>query len=126
MSKTGRPNGKLPPDTEHMIEMMQFFVREQVMAVTGVDPEIAKMVADEVATKFFAQFGGAMHYLPSGKVFRSSKLHREVWKAYDGKGNYRELQKKFGLSLPHIYVIVKREAARVKADSQGTIPGLET
>ncbi len=126
MSKTARAVGRSQPETEHMIETLQLIVREQVAAVTGLDDEIAKLVADETATKFFAEFGGSMHYLPAGKVFRSSKLHREVWKAYNGNGNYRDLQKQFGLSLPHIYVIIKREAARLKADRQATIPGLES
>lgn len=108
-----------------MIETLQSIIREQVAGVASVDPEVAALVADESVTKFFEQFGGSMHYLPVGRVFRSSKLHRAIWDAYTG-ANYSELQKKFGLSLPHVYVIVKRERARDKKNRQAGLPGLES
>ena len=113
------------PETEHMIEVLLQSIKVGAVDVLGLDEERAKMLADVVATRFFEEFGGSMHYIPKGITFNSSKLHEAIWTDFNGR-NHRELQVKYGLSLPFIYSLLKREAARHRAESQPVLPGIST
>lgn len=112
------------PKTEHMIESLISIIDVTAQQMLQIDKDRAAMLADMVATRFFKEFGGGQHYIPSGLVFNSSKLHRQIWADFKGR-NHAELQDKYKLSVQYIYKIIEREAARQTRQNQGTLPGLD-
>jgi Mor family transcriptional regulator len=91
--------------------------------ILEVPPEVAKVLADEIATRFSDQFGGDQLYIPKGRVFRTSAIYREMYTRFTGH-NQRELAKEFGFSIIHTYRVLARERERDRVERQSAIPGL--
>lgn len=86
-------------------------------------PEVAKLLADEIATRFSDEWGGETYYIPKGRVFRRSAIYRQIWDRFTGS-NALELKREFGMSLQHIYRILARERERDRAERQLPLSGV--
>lgn len=118
-----RPTGKLNSRTEHLLETLIAIVTDEAARVAGVSPDVASLIGDEVATRFSAEFGGDMTYIPQGRVFHTSRLHRQIWEGFDGS-NQAELARHFKVSLQHVYRVIAKERERERAERQRQLPGL--
>ncbi len=116
------PEGRGGSKGEHLLECLAGMVAAEAARVLGVGEELAKLLGDEVATKFSADFGGDMTYIPEGRVFKKSRLHRKIYDAFTGD-NHAELAKAFRVSVIHVYRVIAREAERERRRRQGTLPG---
>lgn len=114
---------KSQPKGEELLESLVGIVSEAAARVLEADPEIAKLLADEVATRFSDEFGGSFCYLPKGRVFRTSALHRQIWERFSGS-NHGELAREFRLSVVHVYRIIAKERERDRSERQPGLPGL--
>jgi Mor family transcriptional regulator len=108
---------------EQLLEGLIGIVTEAAARVLEVDPELAKLLADEVTTRFSDQYGGELNYIPKGRIFRTSALHRQIWERFTGS-NQGELAREFRLSVIHVYRVLAKERERDKAERQGQLPGL--
>lgn len=111
------------PKGEELLESLVGIVSEAAGRVLEVEPEIAKLLADEITTRFSDQFGGSLCYLPKGRTFRTSTIHRQIWERFTGS-NQGELAREFGMSVIWVYKIIARERERDRADRQPGLPGV--
>jgi Mor family transcriptional regulator len=111
------------PAGEHLLETLAVMVGDDAMKILGVDQALAELLGDEIATRFSSQFGGELTYIPKGRVFRTSKLHRRIWEEFTGH-NHTELARRHQVSVIHIYRIVARERERDRAERQAQLPGV--
>lgn len=109
---------------EHLLETIIMMVAEEAMRTLNVGEDLARVLADEIATRFSHELGGAFLYFPKGRVFNTSKLHRQIWNEFTG-ANHNDLAKKYNINVISIYRILKRQAERERNERQATIPGLE-
>jgi Mor family transcriptional regulator len=109
---------------ELLLESLAGIVVEAAGKVLELKPEVAKMFADEVATRFSEEWGGRVRYIPKGRVFRTSALYRQLYERFNGK-NVKELANEVGVSEIHMYRILARERARDRAERQAPLPGVE-
>ena len=118
-----RPAEKLGR-AEHLLETLVAIVTDEAARVAGVSPDVARLIGDEVATRFSAEFGGDMLYLPQGRVFHTSRLYRQIWEGFTGS-NQAELAREHGVSLQHVYRVIARERERDRLERQRQLPGLQ-
>ncbi|MDK9603481.1 Mor transcription activator family protein [Lelliottia wanjuensis] len=75
--------------------------------MVGMEDDIAQQIAVAVANRMMHAWGGQTIYLPKGMVFMASARDYKIWQECDGR-NYRELAKKYNLTLQWIYSVVKK------------------
>ena len=114
---------KPQPKGEELLESLVGIVSEAAGRVLEAEPELAKLLGDEVATRFSDQFGGSFCYLPKGRVFRTSSIHRQIWERFTGS-NQGELARQFRLSVVHVYRIIAKERERDRSERQPPLPGV--
>lgn len=114
-----------PSPAEHLLETLVALVADEAVRVLGVKREVAATLGEEVADRFAAEFGGGLLYLPKGRVFRASRMRRQIWEAFTG-ANQAELVKQFGVSLPYIYSVLAKERERDRAERQQSLPGVSS
>ncbi|MBZ0250876.1 MAG: hypothetical protein K8F93_14575 [Burkholderiales bacterium] len=114
-----------PTPAEHLLETLVAIVADEAVRVLGVSREVAVTLGEEVADRFSLDFGGGLLYLPKGRVFRSSRMRRQVWDAFTGS-NQAELAKQFGFSLPYVYSVLAKERERDRQDRQQPLPGISS
>jgi Mor family transcriptional regulator len=88
--------------------------------VLGASPEQAEAVGSEVAEQMARMWGGQLIYIPMGIRGRVAKLHQNIYEDWTGQ-NQRALAQKYGVSLQHVYVVIKRVHAQVVARDQGDL-----
>jgi len=67
----------------------------------------ADAFGSELAQLMAAEWGGQGFNFPKGTCYRVSKLHQDVYEAFNGH-NHNELAKRFNLSRVWIYRIIER------------------
>ncbi len=112
-----------PAKAEALLEALVATVTAEAVRVLSVPEESARLLADEVVTRFCQDFGGTFLYLPKGRVFHTSRLYREIYEAFTGN-NVGELAERFDLSVIHVYRVIAKERARDLADRQRPLPGV--
>lgn len=85
-----------------------------------VPADQAEAFGAELAQMMATEWGGQGFNFPKGMVYRVTRLHQEVWEAFNGH-NHNELAKRFGLSRVWIYRIVERMRAADQAKRQGAL-----
>ncbi|SUA57999.1 Mor transcription activator family protein [Oligella urethralis] len=80
----------------------------------------AESVGIHVSNKIAEDLGGQLLYIPKGVSLRLSLRDLQIYKEYNGK-NHAELSKKHGLSVQHIYKIIKLVKKDELARRQTTI-----
>lgn len=71
-----------------------------------LDKERANHVANEIANRMAAHWGGQLIYFPIGTAIKLSARDLAIWNDFNGK-NHSDLARKYGVSLQWIYKIVK-------------------
>lgn len=84
----------------------------------GVTDELADAFGSEIAQLMAAEWGGQSPYIPQGIAYKVSKLHQDVWNAFNGS-NHNELVRRFGISRVWVYRIVKRMRLADQVKRQG-------
>jgi Mor family transcriptional regulator len=112
-----------PAPAEHLLETLVALVADEAVRVLGAKSDVAGLLGDEVAARFSSEFGGGLIYLPKGRVFRSSRMRRQIWEAFTG-ANHAELARQFDVSLPYIYSVLAKERERDRAERQQPLPGV--
>lgn len=79
--------------------------------------DVADAFGSELAQQMADDWGGNPLYFPKGLAYKVSKLHLDVWTAYDGR-NVDKLVRQFKLSRVWIYKILKRMRAADMATRQ--------
>lgn len=103
--KTRQPNGSLePPELLVDLAAKSAALAKQLFGVTD---ELADAFGSEIAQLMAAEWGGQSPYIPQGIAWKVSKLHQEVWDAFNGT-NHNDLVRRFGISRVWVYRIVKR------------------
>lgn len=113
---------KLPPG-EHLLVTLIGIVADEAAKILGTDPELGRLLGDEVASRFSAEFGGDMTHIPKGRVYHSSRLHRRIYEEFTG-ANVTELARKYEVTVIHLYSILRRERQRDRAERQAQLPGV--
>ena len=75
-----------------------------------ISDDLADAFGSELAQLMASEWGGQGFNFPKGAVYRVSKLHQDVWAAFNGT-NHNELAKRFNISRVWVYQIVKRMRA---------------
>lgn len=97
---------KEPQQPEIFADLAQH-VTTTLKEMVGMEDDIAEQIAVAVANRMMHAWGGQTIYLPKGMVFMTSARDYKIWQECDGR-NYRELAKKYNLTLQWIYSVVKK------------------
>jgi Mor family transcriptional regulator len=76
----------------------------------GKSPNDAEHDAGVAIEAFVESFGGETVYLPTAALAKVEERNERIRQEFTGN-NHRELARKFGNSIQHIYRIVKKEEA---------------
>ena len=74
--------------------------------IAGQDAEKADQIGQEIAQRMAVHWGGQHIYFPMGLSFKLSQRYRQIYSEFNGT-NHSDLARKFRMSLPWIYKIVK-------------------
>lgn len=80
---------------------------KQAGSAANLDDYQATKLASQVAQEIAEDFGGEVIYIPKGMLLLLSKRDLAIWQEFNGK-NHNELARKYGVSVPWVYKIVKR------------------
>lgn len=117
-------DAKPGPKGELLLESLAAIAADVTARILeDVKPEVAKLLADEIATRFSDDWGGETYYIPKGRVFRRSAIYREIWNRFAGS-NQVELAREYGMSVIHIYRILARERERDRTERQLPLSGV--
>lgn len=93
-----------------------------LMEIAGFDDEKAHNVGQEIAQRMAVHWGGQNIYFPMGVSFKLSQRYRQIYGEFNGT-NHSELARKFRMSVPWIYKIVKAGRQEDLARRQGDMFG---
>ena len=94
-------------------------VAASLVELVSMEGEAARHVAQEVADRMAAHWGGQNVYFPMGLAGKLSRRDRQIFEEFTGT-NHSDLARKYAVSLQWIYKIVKAvrkdEVARRQVD----------
>ncbi|MBX3589033.1 MAG: Mor transcription activator family protein [Ramlibacter sp.] len=99
-------------------------IKRRLMADVGVLPVQAEEIARDCAHDICAGHGGLFMYVPKDVEFTLTKRDLEIFERYNGR-NMPELVEEFGVTHIRIYQIVAKVKARLTAERQGVLPGMD-
>jgi Mor family transcriptional regulator len=70
--------------------------------------ELADAIGMDAVKQIIRTFGGEAIYIPKTESVLRASRDRAIYEEFDGS-NYRELARKYNLSVPHIRVIVQSQ-----------------
>ena len=91
----------------------------------GVSEEQASIYARALSDFMADNWSGQLIYFPKGMFRRLSERDRKIYAAFNGT-NHDELVREFGVSLQHVYRIIKTVHAGEIAARQGGLFPAET
>jgi Mor family transcriptional regulator len=91
--------------TELLDNLAQHIASE--LANADIAPDKADLIGCVIADRISLEWGGQLVYVPKDHAARTSKMHQQIWEEFKGR-NYPELARKYNLSLPWVYAVVKR------------------
>jgi len=101
--------------------VMQLLIHiEQSLVDSGLDKKEAEAIATGACDELRKNFGGEHFYLPIGRGLNAIIAHHAIYKKFTGN-NHTELAKEFGVSITHVYRVVK---AGYKQELDERQPGL--
>lgn len=98
-------------------------VSRALRELAALEPGRADQVAREVADRMAAHWGGQNIYFPMGLSYKLSQRDRQIYDEFTGD-NHSELARKYLVSVPWIYKIVKTVGKEELARRQGDLFGL--
>ncbi len=103
---------------ELLVDLADHVANSAKEVLINVDEATAQHLGQEVAVKMSQIWGGQIVYFPAGTVLKSAQTHIKIFEAFNGR-NQNEVAAKFGISVQHVYNIVKRMRKEVLKDIQG-------
>ncbi|GDO99205.1 Mor transcription activator family protein [Escherichia coli] len=91
---------------ELLVELAQH-TSDIVRELLDADPAVAEQAGQAVANRMMQVWGGQNIYFPMGMRWQISQRDREIYEAFNGR-NHHELSRRFRVSIPWIYNVVKR------------------
>ncbi|HAX5126366.1 TPA: DNA-binding protein [Escherichia coli] len=91
---------------ELLVELAQH-TSETIREIIDIEPEVADQIGQAVANRMMQVWGGQNVYFPMGMRWKISQRDREIYEAFNGR-NHHELSRRFRVSVPWIYNLVKR------------------
>lgn len=85
---------------------------------TQLDKEACDQLGQEIAIRMAFNWGGQIVYFPEGHQLKVAELHLKIYNRFDGT-NQAELATEFGISLQHVYRVLKAVHAEEIAERQG-------
>lgn len=73
----------------------------------GMSKEKATEVAFSIGDDLCKEFGGEQIYMPKNKDHKTMLMQHSLFKEFNGT-NQAELGRKYGISVPHVYRILKK------------------
>ncbi|QBH95743.1 DNA-binding protein [Limnobaculum zhutongyuii] len=95
-------------------------VTDSVKDVLGVSGITAEHLGQEVALRMSQVWCGQLIYFPSGTQLKSAQTHLQIFEAFNGR-NHDEVATKFGVSVQHVYKVVKLIRKETLRDMQGDL-----
>lgn len=89
-----------------MVEL--YDIAKQQLKEMGIEGEQAEVYIKAVIVALSIRCGGRGVYLPMGKKIKNALQHKKIYDAYTGN-NIAELCKRFKMSEPNVYAIVKEQ-----------------
>jgi Mor family transcriptional regulator len=103
-----------------LLEMAELVETELVKA--EVPAPQAAALAETMAEHMRERYGGQNIYLPKGEVARAKRRRAAMWADFNGS-NYREIARKYGMSLQYAYQCIRLARAEHLARTQGDLFG---
>lgn len=106
---TGAPDDRdVPPEKWHalMVEMLDTVA--QAFVSNGKPREQADLDAQTAVEAIYSTFRGNMVYVPFNTAAKTAMLHARIFAQFDGR-NQKELARRHGISLQHVYRIIKQQ-----------------
>ncbi|MBS9777612.1 MAG: DNA-binding protein [Gammaproteobacteria bacterium] len=85
-----------------------------------MDKDIAEEFGIDVAVSMAKNWAGQQLYIPSNLKFNLSMRDRQIWDEFNGF-NQNQLAKKYGISVPWVYKIIKRTREAIHKESQPSL-----
>mgnify|MGYP000067462736 CR=1 FL=1 len=79
---------------------------ENELTKYGLPKQKAETMARDICDQLRLTFGGEQFYFPKGKELDVILKHHEIYKRFTGS-NQIALSKEFGMTVPHIYRVLK-------------------
>lgn len=95
-------------------------VADSAMGVLGVKGNTAEHLGQEVAMRISEVWGGQLIYFPAATQLKSAQTHVQIYEAFTGR-NHDEVAAKFGVSVQHVYKVVKSVRKEMLKDLQGDL-----
>lgn len=112
------------PDYPPILLEMAELVEAQLVKAEVPAPQAAA-VAETLAEHMRERYGGQNIYLPKGEAARSRRRRAQMWAEFTGD-NYRDLARKFGMSLQYCYQQIRIARAEHLAKTQGDLFGSQS
>ena len=95
-------------------------VADSAKDVLGVGGSAAEHLGQEVAMRLSQVWGGQLIYFPAGTLLKSAQTHVQIFEAFTGH-NHDEVAAKFGVSVQHVYKVIKSVRKEMLKDMQGDL-----
>lgn len=103
-----------------LLEMAELVETELVKA--EVPAPRAAALAETMAEYMRERYGGQNIYLPKGEAARSRRRRAAMWADFTGD-NYRDIARKYGMSLQYAYRCIRVARAEHLSRTQGDLFG---
>jgi Mor family transcriptional regulator len=100
---------------EQLIEMGILFA--DGFAQQGFGDEQAITAACKMLEYIRTNMGGSLIYINKGSKYEADEIKEEIWKKFNGR-NHEELRREYGVSIQHIYRILKAARDKTFAKNQ--------
>ena len=87
---------------------------EGLLVEEGIGKEEADEISVEAAERVRTVFAGQLLYIPRGRFFERDERDDAIYRKFDGQ-NTQQLATEYGLSVQHVYLILKRIRAEMRA-----------
>lgn len=91
-----------------------------LMSVLPIKRQQAVEVSKKLSHHLTSNWGGQLIYFPKNLLGRVSERDMQIYKEFDGK-NHAGLARKYGLTVQHVYRIVKEVGLAERAKNQGDL-----
>ena len=83
-------------------------IAKVICETLGVNTELAQATSIEITTQLAHLWGGQVVYIPKGVYIEASRLHQKIYNDFNGH-NLHQLASKHGVSIQHVYNVIKRQ-----------------
>ena len=106
-----------PISSAELLNDLQSTISKLLIDLIGADRDLADDVALEVRNHLAEHWGGQNLYFPRDVSFKMSMRHEQIFEDFTGN-NHSDLVRKYKVSLPWLYRILKKIHQRKLAEIQ--------